>query len=202
MVVSDVMMPNKNGFELCQLVKSTYETSHIPVILLTALTEKAKQLEGLGLGADDYLTKPFDMNLLVQKIRTIIRNREIVREKALRLIVKDTTEPLFSNENNDKFVKKLMEVAWENIANANFDKDKFAAEMYVSSSLLYKKVKSLTGQSPTDLVKTVRLRHACALLQTKKYNVTEISEMCGFASVAYFSTVFKTFFGKSPTEIL
>lgn len=202
LIVSDVMMPNKNGFELCEQVKSTWETSHIPVILLTALTDKARQLQGLGLGADDYLTKPFDMSLLVQKIRTIIRNREIVREKALKLFAKDTTEPLLTNEINDRFVKKLIEVAWENIANSGFDKEDFASAMNVSSSLLYKKVKSLTGQSPTDLIKSIRLRHASELLQSGKYTVTEVSEMCGFSSVGYFSTVFKNFFGKSPTGIL
>lgn len=202
LIISDVMMPNKNGFELCKQVKANYETSHIPVILLTALTDKAKQLQGLGLGADDYLTKPFDMSLLIQKIRTIIRNREVVIEKALRLISKDTTEPLLANEINDKFVKKLLEVAWENLANAGFDKDEFASAMNVSTSLLYKKIKSLTGQSPTDLIKTIRLRHASELLQSRKYTVTEVSEMCGFSSVGYFSTVFKNFFGKSPTNLL
>lgn len=202
LIVSDVMMPNKNGFELCEQVKSNWETSHIPMILLSALTDKAKQLQGLGLGADDYLTKPFDMNLLVQKIRTIIHNREVVREKALKLIDKDNTEPLLTNDINDKFVKKLMEIAWANIANSSFDKDEFASAMNVSSSLLYKKVKSLTGQSPTDLIKSIRLRHASELLQTRKYTVTEVSEMCGFSSIGYFSTVFKNFFGKSPTDIL
>lgn len=201
LIISDIMMPNKNGFELCKQVKTNYQTSHIPIILLTALTDKAKQLHGLGLGADDYLTKPFDMNLLVQKIRTIIRNREVVREKALKLIDKNTAEPLLANEINDKFVKKLMEVAWANIANASFDKDEFASAMNVSASLLYKKVKSLTGQSPTDLIKTIRLRHASELLQSRKYTVTEVSELCGFSSVGYFSTVFKNFFGKSPSEI-
>jgi CheY-like chemotaxis protein len=202
LIVSDVMMPNKSGFELCELVKSTWETSHIPVILLTALTEKARQMQGLGLGADDYLTKPFDMNLLIQKIRTIIRNREVVREKALKLINRDASDTLLANEINDKFVKKLMEIAWANLGNSGFDKDEFASGMNVSSSLLYKKVKSLTGQSPTDLMKTIRLRHASELLPTRKYTVTEVSEICGFNSVGYFSTVFKSFFGKSPADLL
>jgi CheY-like chemotaxis protein/anti-sigma regulatory factor (Ser/Thr protein kinase) len=202
LIISDVMMPNKNGFELCQQLKSTRETSHIPIILLTALTDKAKQIHGLGLGADDYMTKPFDMNLLVQKIRTIIRNREVVREKALKLIDKNIAEPLLANEINDKFVKKLVEVAWANISNPSFDKDEFASTMNVSASLLYKKTKSLTGQSPTDLIKTIRLRHASELLQSRNYTVTEVSELCGFSSVGYFSTVFKNFFGKSPTDLL
>jgi signal transduction histidine kinase/DNA-binding response OmpR family regulator len=201
LVVSDIMMPNMDGFELCKIMKSTYETSHIPIVLLTALSEKTDQLHGLGLGADDYLTKPFDMNLLIQRIKSIIRNRKVVREKALRLIKRDTSEHILENELNDKFVKKMLEVAKANISNTEFDKDEFAAAMNVSSSLLYKKIKSLTDQSPTDFIKTVRLNHAVELLQSKKYTVTEVSENCGFASVAYFSTVFRKHFGKSPSEI-
>lgn len=202
LVVSDIMMPNMNGFELCRLLKSTYETSHIPIVLLTALSEKTDQLHGLGLGADDYLTKPFDMNLLIQRIKSIIRNREVVREKALRLITVGTFEPILENELNDKFVKKMMEVAQANISNVEFGKDEFASAMNVSSSLLYKKIKSLTDQSPTDFIKSIRLKHALELLQSRKCTVTEASEICGFASVGYFSTVFRKHFGKSPSEIL
>jgi len=202
LVVSDIMMPNMNGFELCKIMKSTYETSHIPIVLLTALSEKTDQLHGLGLGADDYLTKPFDMNLLIQRIKSIIRNRKVVREKALRLIKRDTSEHILENELNDKFVKKMLEVARLNISNAEFDKDEVASAMNVSSSLLYKKIKSLTDQSPTDFIKAIRLNHAVELLQSQKYTVTEVSEFCGFTSVAYFSTVFRKHFGKSPSEIL
>jgi len=202
LVVSDIMMPNMDGFELCRLMKSTYETSHIPIVLLTALSEKTDQLNGLGLGADDYLTKPFDMNLLIQRIKSIIRNRVVVREKALRLITVRSSDNILENELNDKFVKKMMEVAQANISNIDFDKDEFASAMNVSSSLLYKKIKSLTDQSPTDFIKTIRLKHSLELLQSRKYTVTEVSEICGFASVGYFSTVFRKHFGKSPTEIL
>ncbi|MBN1927752.1 MAG: response regulator [Prolixibacteraceae bacterium] len=202
LVVSDVVMPNKDGFELCRLVKSTFETSHIPFILLSALSGKAEQLHGLGLGADDYLTKPFDMALLRQKIKSIIQNREYVRQKALRLIKSSGDEPVLNNELNDQFVKKMLEVVRMNISNSLFNKEDFASAMNVSASLLYKKVKSLTDQSPTDLIKTVRMDYALELLQSKKYNVTEVSELCGFSSIGYFSTVFKKYFGKPPTEIL
>jgi len=202
LIVSDVMMPDMDGFELCKLIKSTYETSHIPIILLTGLSEKAEQLHGLGLGADDYLIKPFDMNLLVQRIKTLINNRIAVREKALKLIRGNTTEPLLTNELNDKFVKKMLEIARTNISNSEFNKDIFASEMNVSTSLLYKKIKSLTDQSPTDFIKTIRLDYAVELLQSQKYNITEVSELCGFTSVGYFSTVFKKHFGKSPANLL
>jgi len=198
-----VMMPKMDGFELCRLMKSTYETSHIPFILLTSLSGKAEQLHGLGLGADDYLTKPFDMTLLVQRIKSIIRNREAVKEKALKLIkgsMNDNVQ-ILTNEHNDKFVKKMLEVVHSNMDNTEFGKDDFASAMNVSSSLLYKKIKSLTDQSPTDFIKLVRLDYALELLKSHKYTVTDVSELCGFGSIGYFSTVFKKHFGKSPTEI-
>lgn len=200
LVISDVMMPNMDGFELCSLMKSTYETSHIPVILLTALSEKAEQLHGLGLGADDYLTKPFDMRLLSQRITSIIRNRETVREKALGLMKGNRGDPVLANELNDEFVKKAMEVVRDNMANPNFGKEEFAAAMNASSSLLYKKMKALTDQSPMDFIKTIRLDHALELLQTRRYTVTEVSELCGFSGLGYFSTVFSKHYGKPPSE--
>lgn len=200
LIISDVMMPNMDGFELCKRLKSTFETSHIPLILLTALSEKDEQLKGLGLGADDYLTKPFDMSLLRQRIRTIIRNREFVRERAIKYFSGENKEPIFINELNDSFTKKAVEIIRENISNTNFLKDEFAREMNVSPSLLYKKIKSLTGQSPNDLIKVIRLNYSKELLINHKYSVTEVSELSGFGSIGYFSTVFKKHFGKSPTD--
>lgn len=202
LIISDVMMPNMDGFELCRLVKSTFETSHIPVILLTALSEKTSQLEGLGLGADDYITKPFDMTLLTQRIKNIVRNRDVIREKALQQMKQvDVPQPVLTNELNDQFVKKALEVVHAHLSDAAFGKDEFASAMNVSPSLLYKKIKALTGQSPVELIKTVRLNHALELLQSRAYSVTEVSERCGFSSINYFSTVFKKHFGKSPTEV-
>jgi signal transduction histidine kinase/DNA-binding NarL/FixJ family response regulator len=201
LVVSDVMMPNMDGFELCKQIKSMHETSHIPVILLTSLSEKTQQLHGLGLGADDYLTKPFDMEVLSQRIKSIISNRKVIREKALKIIDINNDEPILVNELNDKFIKKAMGVVRANIANENFSKDKFASAMNVSSSLLYRKIKSLTDQSPVDFIKSIRLNHALELLQSKKYTVTEVAEMCGFSYVEYFSQAFKKHFGKAPTKI-
>ena len=202
LVISDVMMPNMDGFELCRLIKSTYETSHIPVVLLTALADKAEQLHGFGLGADSYLTKPFDMELVTQRIRSMIQNRRAVREKAFKLLGKNTNETLFTNELNDQFMKKAALAVRENMGNENFDKEEFAAAMCVSSSLLYKKIKSLTGQSPIDFVKAMRLNHARDLLQTGKFTVTEVSEICGFTSLNYFGKTFKKYFGKLPSEVM
>ena len=201
LIISDVMMPNMDGFELCRLIKSTYETSHIPVILLTALNEKSQQLHGLGLGADDYLTKPFDMTLLHQRITNIIQNRKVVREKALRLIDEEEGESIYLNELDNQFVKKAVQVVHTHMDNTQFNKETFASEMNVSSSLLYKKIKSLTDLSPIDFIRSIRLNHALKLIQSGKYTVTEVSELCGFSSVKYFSAAFKAYFGKSPSKL-
>ena len=202
LVISDIMMPKMDGFELCQKMKSTYDTSHIPVILLTSLTDKARQIQGLGLGADSYLTKPFDLCLLISRINSILINRKAVRDRAIRMIDYENSTPIMENELNDQFVKKALEVVRENISNSLFGKEQFASGLNVSTSLLYKKIKSLTGQSPIEFIKTVRLKYALDLLQTRNYNVTEVSERTGFSNVGYFSTVFKKFYKKSPTEIL
>ncbi|WP_163713591.1 hybrid sensor histidine kinase/response regulator transcription factor [Mangrovibacterium lignilyticum] len=203
LVVSDIMMPRMDGYELCEKLKSNYETSHIPIILLTALSNKSQHLKGLGLGADDYLTKPFDVTLLQQRIKTIIQNRELIRDKALKIIKQtENDEAILDNELNDKFLKRMGEVVRENIANSEFTKDDFAAAMNVSPSLLYKKIKSLTNQSPTDFIKSIRLDHAVDLIQSHNYTVTEVSELCGFSSVGYFSTVFRKHYGKSPTQVV
>ncbi|MCU4174339.1 response regulator [Carboxylicivirga sp. N1Y90] len=203
LVVSDIMMPGIDGFELCKRMKSNYETSHIAVILLTALDGQEQVLIGLGLGADDYLTKPFDVQILKQRIDSIIHNRELIRDKALKIIkLDDSKESLFKNELNDKFLRKMVETVRDNIGNSNFSKDEFAANMNVSPSLLYKKIKSLTNQSPTDFIKTIRLDHSLELIKTQKYTITEVSEICGFSSVGYFSTVFRKHYGKSPTHVI
>ncbi|HRZ98914.1 MAG TPA: response regulator, partial [Paludibacter sp.] len=203
LVISDIMMPKMDGFELCKLVKSTYETSHVPVVLLTSLDERTKQLEGLRLGADDYITKPFDVSILKQRIMTIIKNRDIVRDKVLKLFNQtDIDEPILSNEHNDQFVKKALKVVRDNMANCEFGKDEFASAMNASPSLLYKKIKALTGQSPVDFIKKIRLDYSLELLQSRKYSITEVSELCGFSSVGYFSTVFKKNFDKTPSELI
>ncbi len=203
LVISDIMMPVMDGFEFCRLMKSTFTTSHIPIILLTSLSEKTHELEGLGLGADDYITKPFDMKLLEQRILSIVRNREVVKNRILKFSGKaiESYEPILTNEQNDQFVKRAIEVVQKNMDNSEFGKDDFAKEMFVSTSLLYKKLKSLTGQSPVDFIRTMRINHGMELLRTGKYSITEISEACGFSSATYFGTVFKKHFGKAPSDM-
>lgn len=204
LIISDVMMPEMDGLQFCKLLKSTFETSHIPIILLTSLSEKTGELEGLRLGADDYITKPFDVSLLKQRIESIIKNREIIKKRSLRLIGKgnNSEQPILLNDLNDQFIKKAIEVVREHISDSNFGKDEFAVEMSVSPSLLYKKLKALTEQSTVDFIKSIRMEYALELLQSRKHTITEISEYCGFSSATYFGVVFKKYFGKSPTDVL
>lgn len=201
LIVSDIVMPRMDGFELCRKIKSTYETSHIPVILLTALSDKADQLHGLGLGADNYLVKPFDMALLTSRILSIIRNRRTVFQKAVEA-KRDNTHTIVNNHINDEFIKKAVECVRANIANEDFGKDEFASALAMSPSLLYKKIKALTNLSVVEFIRSIRLNDAMEKLRSGEFNVTEVSEMCGFNTPAYFSKVFKEHFGKTPTEVM
>lgn len=204
MIISDVMMPNMNGFELCRTIKNNSETSHIPIILLTALSEKTQELEGLGLGAEDYITKPFDIQVLKHRITNVLKYRKKVKEEALTILDGENLKEksIFKNEHNDEFVKRAIEVVTENISNTEFLKDNFASEMNVSASLLYKKLKSLTDLSPVDFTRIIRLNHSLEMLKTGKYNVTEVCDLSGFSSIGYFSYAFKKHFGVPPSHYL
>ena len=132
--------------------------------------------------------------------RSIDHERNEIRRYSNRK-KSDEQQVILANELNDQFVKKAVEVIHNNMQNLDFDKESFAMEMHVSGSLLYKKIKALTGQSPIEFIKSIRLNRALELLQSHKYTITEVSELCGYSSISYFSTVFKKYFGKSPTEV-
>jgi DNA-binding response OmpR family regulator len=200
LVISEVILSNLDGIELCRLVKSTHETAHIPFILLTTLSDKANRLLGYAAGADNYITKPFDTEVFPCQIRSIIKNREIIIEKALKLL-NLTHKAALNNEINDKFLKKASDVVRTNLTTPDFGKDKFASAMHVSSSLLYKRIKAITSLSPIEYITFIRMNYALELLQTQQYTITEVSELSGFSRVGYFSMVFKKHFGKQHSEM-
>lgn len=204
LIVSDIMMPNMDGFELCRLVKSTFETSHIPVILLSALTEQTDEMHGIGMGADEYLTKPFNTKTLSMRIASIIRSRRVLGERIVNKIAQESEEAAVarhdSNPLNDAFVTQAIEVITTHLDNSDFGKEDFAKAMGVSTSLLFKKVKSLTGLSVVDFIKKVRMEHAMKLLEDPTLSISDIAFKCGFSTIGYFSTVFKKYFGKTPSE--
>ncbi|PKQ62490.1 hypothetical protein BZG02_12245 [Labilibaculum filiforme] len=199
-LISDVKMPEMDGLTLSNSVRNNFETSHIPVILLSALNEKEDIMKGLQTGVDDYITKPFDIVILRTKIDNLIRNRMRVKERFLSAttpIVKDVS---YANAQDKAFIEKAVQLVENQMDNPKFAVNDFAQEMGVSKSLLYEKLKALIGQTPNDFVKIIRLKHALELLQKGKYNINEVATLSGFDDPKYFSTCFKKLFGKTPSK--
>lgn len=199
-IVSDVLMPVMSGIELCRRVKTNVTTSHIPVVLLTARTTIEHELEGLKFGADDYIVKPFNVNILLARCRNLIKLRIAIQEQF-------TGEPqtniqaLALSPLDQKFIDKAKAVIEENLSNTEFNISVLIREMGVSRTLLFNKLKAVTGQSPNDFITTIRLREAaCLLKKHPEWNVTEISEKTGFNSVGYFSRVFKERYKMTPSD--
>ncbi len=198
LVVSDVMMPRLNGFDLCKQLKNNLNTSHLPVILLSAKGVDENQIEGLGVGADDYIVKPFNFTLLQAKIKSLIDNRFKLKKFYLQNSAED--QDLQSGTLDDEFMQKVNDVVSEHYVDASFDIETFSSKMFVSRSLLYKKLKALTNVSPNEYINVFRLKKSIPLLKSKKYQVGEVAIMVGFNDPKYFSRVFKKFYNCSPSE--
>jgi ligand-binding sensor domain-containing protein/signal transduction histidine kinase/AraC-like DNA-binding protein len=199
LIVSDIMMPNVDGIELCQKVKSSEATNHIPFILLTAKASVEHQLEGLGTGADAYLSKPFSIQLLQLNIRNLLKAQEVVRAKFCKSISFSTAAtPAVTPE--EKFIAKLMAIIDNRMSDASFDVLDLVNEMGMSRSVLYKKVQQLTNYAVADLIKEVRLKRAIQLLKETSFNINEITYMIGFNDRKHFSKEFKKKYGLNPSE--
>ena len=199
LVISDVMMPNMDGLELCQSIKTTESTNHIPVILLTAKSSTLNRIEGLSTGADSYISKPFSTKVLKLNISNILNNKEIMRQKySGRFMVDSELKSISSPE--DIFIKKLMTVIETNLENPNFDVDKLVQEIGMSRTVLYKKVQSITNYSVGNLIKKIRLKKAADILKSTNFHVSEVAFMVGFNDRKYFSKEFKKVYKKTPSE--
>ncbi|NMH87660.1 hybrid sensor histidine kinase/response regulator transcription factor [Flavivirga algicola] len=197
LIISDIVMPEIDGSEMCKRIKENFETSHIPVILLTAKAFDNQIIEGINLGADAYITKPFNKEILIAKINNLIKNRE-----KLRLIFQNskTLEPskVTVTSIDEKLVIKLKELVEEHIQNTELTLDMLATEVGISRAQLFRKVKALTGLTPNNFIKSIRLKYAAQLLDDKKFQITEVAFLSGFAEASYFSRCFKETFGCSP----
>jgi DNA-binding response OmpR family regulator/two-component sensor histidine kinase len=200
-ILSDVMMPEMNGTELCRKIKNNLYTSHIPLILLTAKSKEEDQVAGLEIGADDYIIKPFNIEILVAKIRTLIQNRNKVMDKFSRLEDVSPDEMKIS-ELDGRFYKKADEIVCKYYSEASFDVDQFASEMLVSRSQLYSKLKAITNLSANEFINTYRLKKSIELLRQGNLNISEVAYATGFNDPKYFSRIFKKYYHKSPSEIL
>ena len=200
-VVSDILMPRLDGLELTSRLKADERTSHIPVILLTARNTNEQQLEGLITGADDYVTKPFSANILLAKINNLLGMREKLKQRYSRIFTVEPSPTEIENP-DEKFLVKLMLVIEGRITDQKFSINDLAEEIGMSRSVLFRKVKALTGEAIVDLIISVRLKKAAILLKQKKLGVTEVAYMVGFSDAKYFSRSFKEQFGKTPTDFM
>ncbi|HZY35027.1 MAG TPA: two-component regulator propeller domain-containing protein [Mucilaginibacter sp.] len=201
LVVSDISMPEMNGNDLCLKIKNDKRTSHIPVILLTALTGEDQQLKGLETGASDYLTKPFNFEILQSKIRNILSQQEHMRKTYQKQV--DVTPTEVSVDSPDElFIKKVLVLIDHNISNPNFSVEELSHEVFVSRYTLYKKILAMTGKTPNELVRSMRLKRAVQLLETGHLTISQICHKVGFKSQKYFVKTFKTEYNTIPSRYL
>ena len=216
-IISDVMMPLMDGLTLCQKLKSTESTSHIPVILLTAKASLPSQINGLEVGADIYITKPFSLQVLILHLQNLLHSREKLKQlfsqQFMHISTQNAADVIAKNPVNKKggvdwavaekeFMEKIVQVIEENIDREELNVNFLARKIAMSPPVMYKKLAAITGFTVNDFVKTIRLKKAGALLIEEKYTVYEVAYMVGFNDRKYFSKEFKKFFGKSPTAFL
>lgn len=200
MIISDVMMPRLDGNELCQMVKSDMATSHIPVVLLTGLTSRRDIVAGLEAQADDYILKPFDIVVLKARIRNILKTRQLLGHKVLA----DDEQPHaedFACDLDRKFMSAVMDSVNNHLSDSDYSVGDLCADLAMSRTSVYNKIKSMTGRSLNEFIRIMRLNRSKELLKTGNYTVSEVAYMVGFSDPKYFSTCFKKQFGNSPSKI-
>lgn len=199
LIVSDVMMPGMNGFELTKRLKNSFETSHIPIILLTVLSTDENVLEGTESGADAYITKPFSPQLLMARILQLLNQREILRQKFGK-VPQEIRSAMLRNEQDSLFVKRLDSIVYSRLGEQDLSVDKVAGLLHLGRTIFYKKVRGTTGYTPNEYIRVIRLRKAAELLKEGEKNVSEVAYAVGFDNPYYFSKCFKEQFGMPPSQ--
>ena len=200
-IVTDVMMPVMDGIKLCKNVKQNIRTCHIPVIILSAKSEVKDQMEGLQMGADDYIPKPFSLAILTTKIQNMMRTRRRMLERYSKSLEVEPEKITF-NAMDEALLKRAVAIVEKNMDNIEFSTDEFAREMNMSRSNLHLKLKAITGESTIDFIRKIRFNEAAKLLKDGRYTIAEVSTMVGFNTPSYFATSFKKYFGCLPTEYI
>ncbi len=201
LVVSDVMMPVMDGFELCSNIKSNFEYSHIPVILLTAKNSLQSKIEGLELGADAYIEKPFSPEHLQVQIANLLSNRNKIREYFASTPLAHIRTMAYSRA-DEQFLEKLNDIIYKKLDNTELHVEHLADTMNMSRATLYRKIKAITDLTPNELINLARLKKAAELLASNDYKIYEVSEMTGFSSQTHFGRSFLKQFGISPSEYI
>ncbi len=201
-VISDVMMPEMDGFEMCRQAKNDIETSHIPIILLTARSLEEDRIEGYDTGADEYLSKPFNINVLKARIKNLLEARKRAKERFVSIGSILPSSEITTNSIDEAFLDKTTKIVIENISDPDFSLEDIIKSLGIGRSQFYRKISSITGQNPSNFIRTIRLKYASELLLTQKYSVKELTHLCGFNSSAYFTKTFKELFGMTPTQFV
>jgi YesN/AraC family two-component response regulator len=197
--VSDVMMPEMNGIDLCAKIKSDERVSHIPVILLTARSSDEQRLEGYQTGANDYITKPFNFEILEARITNLLRQRE-KSQRAFRKTLDVKASELQITPLDVKFVENAIKCVEKNVDSADFSVEDLGVELGISRAYVYKKIMALTGKSPLEFIRTIRLQHAAQLLEKSQLSVSEVAYKVGFNNPKYFTKYFKEQYHVLPSQ--
>ncbi len=201
LILSDVMLPDFNGFELCVQIKNTLQTSHVPVVLLTALSDLPNELKGIKSGADAYLSKPFDVQHLLATIENLIVQRRKLKEKFYRGISIDSAE-YTSNQGDQAFLTKVMAEIEKNITHSDFDVEALCQSIHLSQPQTYRKIKALTNLSITEFIRNIRLKKAAQLLATGNQSISEVAYEVGFSDPNYFTKCFVKLYGQTPSDFV
>jgi signal transduction histidine kinase/DNA-binding response OmpR family regulator len=198
LIISDIMMPELDGYELCRVLKKDVGTSHIPTILLTAKASEESIIQGLETGADDYITKPFNTKILAARIKNLIDLRRQLQLKRKRQMTLQPAEISVSSV-DETFLKELQDIIEKNLGDAEFNVEQLCKKLYIGRTTLYRKILALTGEKPTEFIRSYRLKRAAQLLNANFGNVTEVAFEVGFSNTAYFTRCFKEKFHQSPS---
>lgn len=205
LILTDIMMPGMDGYEVLRIVKEDALTCHIPVILLTALTGESDIIKGFDLGADDYITKPFNPEILRAKVRQLVKGRTELKQLYSNRLTSagsslQETEDVVKEE--DPLIAKINEHVIANIKNPDFNVKELASMLFMSQPTLYRKVKQITGFTIIEVVRTVRLKQAAELLKTRKYGIQEVAELVGYNDVPTFRKHFVALYGSTPSSYM
>lgn len=198
-IISDIIMPKMDGYELCKRLKNDERTSHIPVLLLTAMHSRENELKGLATGANDYITKPFDISILQAKVDNLLSIRDSLKERYASTVVLEPTNVVISSP-DERFLKKAIDVVEENMSDYELDIEGFAQKVGVSRMQLYRKLHALTNMTVKEFIRHIRLKRATQLLVQQKMNISEIAYEVGFKDLSHFRKCFKREYGMSAKE--
>lgn len=201
LIVSDVMMEGMDGFELCRRIKTDLNTSHIPVVLLTAKTDTASKIEGLESGADAYIEKPFSPFHLKAQLKNLLKKRNELKDQYASKPLSEIHTTVH-NKLDEEFINKCTEIINQNLSEPEFTVDMLAKEIGMSRTNIFVKIKAITGMTPNDFIKVIRLKTACKMMVESDYRITEIGFLVGFSSSSYFAKCFQKQFGMNPTEFM